>query len=261
MKFLIRGLLSVLGIAIFKKETARRLIEADKKFGGWENWGRKLTDFHRELGPFSRDVLLPEFKSQLGQDYLAFLLFGSKGYFVEFGAAHGIYLSNSFALEQIGWTGILAEPSRKWHRELERNRPNSMIFKECVWKTSGESMEFVDAKMGELSTIKEKWSSDHHKREEIDSYTVETISLKDMLDQAKAPKFISYLSIDTEGSEFEILNAFDFESYNFGLITVEHNYTEARTQLYDLLSSHGYVRILTADSLWDDWYVHNSLRS
>lgn len=32
------------------------------------------------------------------------------------------------------------------------------------------------------------------------------------------------MSLDTEGSEFEILKNFDFEKYTFGLIDVEHNY-------------------------------------
>jgi hypothetical protein len=45
--------------------------------------------------------------------------------------------------------------------------------------------------------------------------------------------------LDTEGSEFEILNAFDF-SYTFDCITVEHSWwEEKRVNIKNLLMSKG----------------------
>lgn len=50
------------------------------------------------------------------------------------------------------------------------------------------------------------------------------------------------MSLDTEGSEYEILQNFDFEKYTFGLIDVEHNYIEPRrTEIKKLLLSKGYI--------------------
>ena len=60
-----------------------------------------------------------------------------------------------------------------------------------------------------------------------------------------APKNIDYLSIDTEGSEYEILKTFDFDKYNSKVITCEHNYTPARNKIYSLLSANGYQRKFT----------------
>ncbi|MBK7635080.1 MAG: FkbM family methyltransferase [Saprospiraceae bacterium] len=56
---------------------------------------------------------------------------------------------------------------------------------------------------------------------------------------------IDYLSIDTEGSEYDILSSFNFDRYTFGIITVEHNYTAYRDRIKDLLESKGYRRVLT----------------
>ena len=53
---------------------------------------------------------------------------------------------------------------------------------------------------------------------------------------------IDYLSIDTEGSEYEILAAFPFEDWDIRLITVEHNFTPMREDIRTLLERHGYVR-------------------
>ena len=73
-----------------------------------------------------------------------------------------------------------------------------------------------------------------------------------------APNQIDYLSIDTEGSEFAILNKLNFSKYNFNVITVEHNFTETRQKLFSLLTSKGYKRIFEDFSQWDDWYIQDN---
>jgi FkbM family methyltransferase len=199
-------------------------------------------------------------KSQIRQDLfvLAELGFKKNGYFVEFGSADGINLSNSFILENdFSWTGILAEPARVWHDKVKSNRPNSIIETKCVWKSSGEILLFNETKTPELSTVDSYSYSDSHfnSRKNGNRYEVKTISLNDLLETHKAPRNIDYLSIDTEGSEFEILNSFNFGDYDIKVITCEHNYGENRDKIYSLLVSKGYVRKYESVSLFDDWYV------
>ena len=179
-------------------------------------------------------------------------------YFVEFGATNGIHFSNSFLLENhFGWNGILAEPAKGWHKELRQNRPLASIEEACVWRDSGSVLVFNETSDGNLSTLDFFSSADSHRetRKDGERYEVSTISLTDLLEKYSAPRTIDYLSIDTEGSEFEILSAFDFEKYSFSVITCEHNYTPAREKIYQLLTSKGYIRKYEDLSLWDDWYV------
>ena len=63
-----------------------------------------------------------------------------------------------------------------------------------------------------------------------------------LLTKYNAPKEIDYLSIDTEGSEFEILNNFDFDRHQIKVITCEHNFTPMRSKIFDLLIRNGYAR-------------------
>ena len=78
-----------------------------------------------------------------------------------------------------------------------------------------------------------------------------------ILDKYNAPEIIDYLSIDTEGSEFEILKNFDFGKYKFNVITCEHNFTPVREKIFKLLSENGYLRKYSDLSKWDDWYVRS----
>lgn len=199
-------------------------------------------------------------KSQLRQDLfvLSTLLFKEHGYFVEFGATNGLDLSNTYLLEKnFSWRGILSEPAKCWHKDLRNNRSCNIETK-CVWNVSDKQISFLEAADRELSTINDYIASDIHaaKRNKGINYNVSTISLYDMLKKYNAPSFIDYISIDTEGSEYDILKDFSFDKYSFGVITIEHNYSLNRDNLYKLLTSKGYKRVFEKISMFDDWYIN-----
>jgi FkbM family methyltransferase len=143
---------------------------------------------------------------------------------------------------------------------LIKNRPNSICFNEAVYNKSGLIVTFNICKNHRLlSGIAEHIDRHTHK---VDSnktvIQVKTISLLDLLDKANAPSFIDYMSLDTEGSEYEILKNFDFEKYRFGLIDVEHNFIEPRrTEIRNLLISKGYL--YKGKNKFDDMYKHSSV--
>jgi hypothetical protein len=111
--------------------------------------------------------------------------------------------------------------------------------------------------LAEFSTIDSYSAADNHSERRTDGkkYSVNTISLEDLLDKYNAPKEVDFLSIDTEGSEFEILRNFDFNKYQFRVIACEHNYGPDRARIESLLIQNGYRRKLEEFSNWDDWYV------
>ena len=155
----------------------------------------------------------------------------------------------------------MAEPAQIWHSALKENR-SVAIETDCVWRKTGEILLFNEVQdekhNGELSTIDSFTNLDMHTKSRnsaSNKYEVKTISLQDMLKKYNAPKQIDYLSIDTEGSEFEILSSFNFDEYDIKIITCEHNYTSMRKKIYSLLTKNGYERKYNKYSLFDDWYV------
>jgi len=200
--------------------------------------------------------------SQIRQDVfvLSELDFRRNGFFVEFGASNGVFASNTYLLEkEFGWTGILAEPARCWHADIVKNRSCAVETK-CVWQSSGSEILFNEASNPSLSSVDslnyDDWAKDV-RRIGGTRYAVETISLFDLLTKYDAPKVIDYLSVDAEGSELEILKAFDFSAYSFRVITCEHNNTEMKHLVHALLTANGYVRRHEDLTMFEDWYTHS----
>ncbi len=258
IRSLLKKTLCDLGIVVLTGKSAR-LFEANTAARQDLAFLRELPERHMARALRSMD----QSKAQLRQDLfvLSQLDYKQGGFFVEFGAANGRDLSNSWLLEkQFGWTGIVAEPARLWHAQLAENR-SCRIDHRCVWSRTGETLRFQEAGIPELSTLADFSASDRHRdiRRTEAEYDVQTISLLDLLAAYDAPRDMDYLSIDTEGSELPILESFDFSRYRFRVITCEHNYTEDRAKIAGLLGRNGYRRVFEAFSRFDDWYVHESV--
>ncbi len=204
-------------------------------------------------------------RSQILQDLWVLFEYGSKtsGYFVEFGATDGRSNSNSFLLEKsYQWKGILSEPNPLHHDKLYSLR-DCHISTQCVYSRSGLTERLACTEQSSFSHMVSVEPDDHHqekgRRAVADYVDVETISLNDLLDHFEAPQEIDYMSVDTEGSEYDILQAFDFSKRRIGLINVEHNYSPKRETIADLLQRNGYTRRFPELSRFDDWFIHRDL--
>ncbi len=178
---------------------------------------RRSTVFLPLHGPSSTDPAPNSF-----QDLWVLYELGAAhaGYFVEFGAASGSALSNSYILEHdFGWTGAIAEPNPVFHEHIARKRKCYFSPKE-VHPISGARLSFQCAARPMFSRLVQPGSgtTDEAELEVNETIDVETISLDDLLDVAGAPETIDYLTVDTEGSEFDILPAFDFTRRRIGRV-------------------------------------------
>ncbi|MDA7437943.1 FkbM family methyltransferase [Candidatus Pseudothioglobus singularis] len=222
-----------------------------------------LSNFIESLRDKSKKI-----KSQLLQDAFASFIVSDlfDKTFLEFGATDGMSLSNSYMLEnELGWTGILAEPSPQWHKKLKYNRPNTQIITECIWKSSGEKLDFFVSDVGVLSTLVDFKYSDLSsmpgntkiRTKDGKVVKVETISINEVMETNFNGNSPSYVSIDTEGSEYEILNSLDFEKYRPVVFTIEHNFTNLQNKIDALMISKGYTRVFRELTSFDGWYVLN----
>lgn len=181
------------------------------------------------------------------------------GHFVEFGAHDGSSDSNTLLLEErFGWTGVLAEPNPDMADALRTSR-TATVDGRCVWDVSGDEVELLLTGDSKLSAVASHASRDLHsdtrRRTTVRTVSVPTVSLDDLLDEHQVPEGFEFLSVDTEGTELRILEAFDFARYRPRLVAVEHNRRQPDEQNLDrLMAGHGYERRFPAMSDWDGWY-------
>ena len=193
--------------------------------------------------------------SQLGQDLWIVSIFANtaSGFFVEAGAGDGVEISNTLLLEQRGWNGLCVEPSPRFAR-LIRNR-TCRVANACLGRLDGETLPFhLDQHDSHYSGI-HKFLDDWQRQRAAKTFDIATVSLGTLLRKYNAPRFIEYLSLDTEGSELEILRGLDFSEFSFGALTIEHNWEEPRRrQTRNLLQSKGYL--LFKEVEFEDWFLN-----
>jgi len=224
---------------------------------------RKIVFLSRFKTHPNLPCLVQESKSQFLQDVVALHYSDYKkrgGYFVEVGAGDGTHMSNTVLLEKnYEWVGILVEPNKSQYDKILKTR-SCHFSNKIVYSESDIDLIFNETFHECLSTTEDYLQSDGHVTSRIDlnilrSYSVKTISLVDLLDTYQSPKFIDFLSLDTEGMEYSILSTFNFDIYKIKFICVEHNFTENRSRIFKLLTTNGYKRIYESISDVDDWYL------
>ena len=169
-------------------------------------------------------------------------MFPNGGFFVEAGAHDGVGDSQTYALELTGrWSGLCIEPSLAFSG-LRKSR-TCEIDNRPLWACNTDVMfREVDGEARELSGITGSFQDDGWDRDlrsHRDSIKA-AVTLTRLLDEHRAPAVIQFLALDTEGSEFAILGAHEFDRFAFETILVEHNGVESRVaELKDLLSAVG----------------------
>lgn len=198
-------------------------------------------------------------RSQLGQDLWVLIgtSFKKDGTFMEIGAADGKTFSNTYLLEkEFGWKGVVVEPARIWHQELQNNR-DCLIDVRCCSSESEVEVDFIETPSAMLSTIAQYKNSDTHSHERKKGllYKVKTVSLNDLFEQYFPKGQVDYLSIDTEGNEEDILRNLDFTRFSFKFASIENAFDKQKSErIHELLIRNGYKQVLQDVSEFDDYY-------
>lgn len=201
--------------------------------------------------------------SQLFQDFLpeycGINIDSQAGYFVEVGAGNGVKFSNTLFLENHGWTGILIEPNKTAFKKLRKIR-SSILCDSACFDISGQFVKFTETREGEYSAFTSLYMnplSNESKRSPVSSYLVRTITLDELFEQFNSPKIIDFLTIDTEGSEIQVINGINFKKYKFKIICIEMNYSKIKSEIINKkLQAEGYMQILKSLSSFDTWFIH-----
>jgi len=189
-----------------------------------------------------------KFHGQLLQDELVIKLIDYKrnGYFIDLAANNAVGLSNTFALERdYDWNGLCIEPNPEYWYDLAFRKCQTVAA--LVGKKDDEEFDIVFNKK-HLAGIEFKGSNRR------DSTKRRTASLRKVFELFQVPNKIDYLSLDVEGAELFIMEAFPFDKYQFSMLTIEYCPDELRR----ILMRNGY-KLVHHFRDWETLWVHNSM--
>jgi hypothetical protein len=194
-----------------------------------------------------------QWNGQVEQDKLVSWLTKNKtnGYFVDLAANDASDLSNTLSLEQhLNWTGLCVEANPEYWYRLGRLRSCTVVGA-VVGKNANEVISFsMDTYMGGI--VGNKFDNKRApKRKTQERFTVQ---LDRTFQQFKVPLIIDYLSLDVEGAEESIMNAFPFQDYRFRFMTVER----PSANLTAKLAEHGYQLVKKLVFFGDTLFAHKS---
>jgi FkbM family methyltransferase len=217
------------------------------------------------VGLFARNIL--PYSSQLNVQQDRFLnehFFKNKknGVFIDIGAHDGKTHSNSYFFETVlNWSGICIEPMPHIFAQLKQNR-KAICLNCCVSSVEG-TVQFlqVEGAPSMLSGIMQTYDPRHLARIKLEierdggsckEVTLPSRNFNNIVAEHNI-KYIDYLSIDTEGSEFDILKSIDFEKVYIFAISIENNYQDSRFRPF--LESKGF-RFVSLLGGQDEIYVN-----
>lgn len=190
-------------------------------------------------------IFPPDQEARLVQDFFAAR---GAGFFVEVGANDPKTESQSWHLEQSGWTGVLIEPLPELAEKLRTMRTARVCEVACSSpQRAGSTMRLHVA--GAFSSFDPRLAVTGVQPERAIDVPVRT--LDQVLDEANAPCPIDFLSIDVEGHELDVLSGFDFGRWRPRLILLEDHVTSL--DKHSFLERAGY-RLIRRTGL-NGWYV------
>ena len=192
--------------------------------------------------------------SQWGDDVLVLEFFNQKkdGVFFEAGANDPKILSQTYLLEQHGWSGVLVEPVSTCCDSLRRERTRSHVFQNALG--SPQQRGKLKLCIPEGITVFTRTLDQADGTNKGDTIIeADFITIQECLNKA-GYTHLDYLSLDLEGSELSALHGLDFEKIRPRLIIIEDHLGELTR--HNFLCGKGY-KIVKRNGA-NNWYIpHN----
>ena len=199
--------------------------------------------------------------SQGGEDLILLHALGTekKGFYVDVGAFHPQRFSNTFLFYKHGWRGINIDARRGSMDSFNRLRPKDINL-EIPVSDKKEELMFYTFNEPAISGFLEDLSLERAKNDGyriIKAEKMQTRTLEEILDiYVSEDTEITFLSVDVEGLDYNVLKSNNWEKYSPKIVLVEElNYLIAdvlSSPIGLLMAEKGYV--LFAKTLYTTFY-------
>lgn len=187
--------------------------------------------------------------SQKGEDILLQVYFGEKfkGYYLDIGAFHPKWISNTYLLHKNGWNGAVVDLDNYKVESFKKNRGSSVstIVAGVVGENAGGLVPVYKfrSKLGwsDLDTL-DLATAEEYVRKGRGSYAIDYVETKSINDILSELPNVDFLNIDIEGLDVSVLQSINLELYRIQVILFEdHGAKNGGHSIgADYLSAKGY---------------------
>jgi FkbM family methyltransferase len=200
------------------------------------------------------------FYSQFYEDYILSYVLGdrSSGFYVDVGANDPMVNSVTQYFYERGWHGINIEPNKELMAEFYARRPRDINLNVGISDKEGSLTFYQVSKKTGLSTFDKRIADRLKKRKaKIKKIVVPVTTLEKVLTTQPVPAEITFLNVDVEGFELEVLQGIDFSRHQPVVVCVEAGPgTAVHGHWENLMLKGGYIFALF-DGL-NRYYLHKN---
>ncbi len=189
--------------------------------------------------------------SQCGEDIILDYFFHHKndGFYVDIGANDPRVFSNTYFFYKKGWKGLVVEPNLDVLNKYKILRPRDTRVNLAI-SADSLSITFYKFKEDALNTTSQEVSNSYEKmgHKVLSTDTVKSKTMAEVFKMNNVSK-IDFLSIDTEGQNFEVLKTNDWNTYRPSYVVVETaeydkpDNTELEAKYNSYMSDVGYIKV------------------
>ena len=175
--------------------------------------------------------------SQSGEDLVAdFILTNlriNNPNYLDIGAHHPTYLSNTYLFYKKGSVGVCIEPDPELYAKIKKKRKNDLCINAGVGINLASEADFYIMSTRTLNTFSktEAERCQSYGRQTIEKVVkIPLITISSILDNF-TDKRLNFVSLDVEGLDYDIIKAFDFDKQRPEVICIETiTYTEDNSE-------------------------------
>jgi len=161
--------------------------------------------------------------------------------YIDIGAHNPIFGNNTYLLYKNGGSGVLVEPNSELCKLIKNKRPRDICLNAGAGKDDGEA-NFYAFPQSTRSTFSKEQADEHQKNTgqnpKVEKQKI--LSLDSIINNHFKNEAVSFVSIDAEGLDEEILSGFSFGKRP-KVFCIEAPTDNSRVD--DLMKNHGYEKV------------------
>ncbi len=223
---------------------------------------KRITKIYRKIEKrYSKKISYSQCGEDIIIDFLLTEVLKIKNVsYLDLGAHHSSFLSNTYYFYKKKFSGVLVEPDIYLFNEIRKRRPKDCVLNFGVGISNKKESDFFIFDTKELNTFSPEIAKETKQISKLEKIAkVQLVNIND-ISEKYCKNCPSFISIDIEGLDLDIINTLNFKKWRPPVIcieTIRHSNGQKIKEITDTLIMNNYK--IYADTYINTIYVDNNL--